>query len=137
LSWSGRDQKKGQRVGCGWVSDTEFFINKTKLCDILQIKLNTLNVNLRQLGFERVQSREGGISYWKNSGFSISAAPETFERIRNSRCKPDSLMNLSVRAVYLPILEDLQLFMVNDREVKPFKKDAVELWCHLHGDWSI
>lgn len=136
LSWAGHDVEKGERCGCGWISDTEFFISKQRLCEVLNIKLNTLNVNLKTLGFEQAQSRHGDKTFWKNPAFCASAT-QNFERLRNSRCKPESLINLSIRAVYLPILEPLQLYMMSTADTNVFKKNVVELWERLVGSKLI
>lgn len=132
LSWAGHDRTRGELCGCGWLSENEFFISKSKLCEVLNIKLNTLNVNLKTLGFEQSKSRIGDKTFWKNPAFSASST-ENFQRVRNSRCKPESLINLSTQAVYMPVLEPLQLYMMSTADTNLFKKNVVELWEMLVG----
>ncbi|KAH0790110.1 39 kDa initiator binding protein [Histomonas meleagridis] len=133
LNWSDKNQKRGELCGCGWITDTEFFIKKSKLCEVLEIKINTLNVNLKTLGFHPTRSRTGDITYWENNGFSKTSCPQDFERIRNSRCKPLALKNLLTSAVYLPLLEQLQLFMMDQPSINLFKKEVVQVWESLVG----
>lgn len=133
LSWAGSDQERMNLVGCGWKDDIEFFINKARLCVILDIKLNTLNGNLKQLGFEQ-KGKSGEISFWKNNTFSRNSSPQDFEQIRNVRCTPNSLANLSVHAVYLPLLEPLQLYSISEQGCGQFKKEVVEFWETLVGN---
>ena len=132
LSWAGRDITRGERCGCGWISENEFFISKSRLCEVLNIKLNTLNVNLKTLGFEQSKSRHGDKTFWKNPAFSASST-ENFQRVRNSRCKPESLINLSIKAVYMPVLEPLQLYMMSTSDANLFKKSVVDWWEILVG----
>ena len=136
LSWVDTDQTRAQRAGCGWVSENEFFINKNKLKDVMNIKLNTLNVNLKTLGFEQTK-KTGELCFYKNNMFSKTASPKDFERIRNSRCKPDSLMHMNAHAVYFPLLEPLQLFMMDEKSVNVFKKDVIMHWENLVGSTLI
>ena len=46
LQWVGNDQVKRTNMGCGWMTENEFFIEKSRFCQILEIKLNTLNFNV-------------------------------------------------------------------------------------------
>lgn len=137
LDWAKMDPEKQNAVGCGWLQDNEFFINKNKLCEILDCKLNTLNVNLKTLGFIQTKSRVNDITYWRNNGFTMTSDPMGFERIRNSRCKPDSLVNLNHSAVYLPLLENLQLYNMDDHSINVFKREVVERWENLVGSKLI
>lgn len=128
LAWAGKDPQKCKNTGCGWVSDTEFFIDKEKLCELMDVKLNTLNVNLKTLGFEKSRSRKDNRNYFKNEGFSFCNTANGFERIRNSRCKPEALLNLNLSAVYLPCLEPLKLFMMTEQEINQFKHEVIKTW---------
>ena len=131
LSWAGKEPQRWKNAGCGWVSDTEFFIDKSKICELMNVKLNTLNVNLKTLGFEKSQSRKDNRTFFKNEGFYFNAM--RFESIRNSRCKPESLLNLNLSAVYLPCLEPLKLFMMTEQEINQFKHDVIKKWEEIVG----
>jgi hypothetical protein len=133
LNWVTDDAHRFQVAGCGWVSDSEFFIEKSVLCKTMNIEPNTLNVNLRHLGFQQSRSHEGVRTFWSNEGFSRNAQPEDFERIRNSRCRPEALQKLDIRAVFLPILEPLQIWGGNPVETNQFKREVVMEWHRLVG----
>lgn len=129
LVWVGTEPQKSKNAGCGWISDTEFFIDKKKICELMNIKLNTLNVNLKTLGFEKSQSNKDNRVFFKNEGFSRSGTMTVgFKSIRNSRCKSESLRNLNLSAVYMPYLEPLKLFMMTEQEINQFKHDVIEKW---------
>jgi hypothetical protein len=57
-------------IGVAWVSDEEFRMNKAVLARVMGIKLNTLNVNLRDLRFTQLQRHKEGWTRWKKSGFT-------------------------------------------------------------------
>jgi hypothetical protein len=65
-------------VGVAWIDDEAFKINKRALAGIMGIKINTLNVNLRDLGFSQEQSTKDGWTRWKKAGFTrhSAGAPE-------------------------------------------------------------
>jgi hypothetical protein len=58
------------QVGLAWTSEDEFKMNKSTLADVMGIKLNTLNVNLRDLKFQQLQRDKDGWTRWKRSGFT-------------------------------------------------------------------
>jgi hypothetical protein len=130
LSWVGRDPTRVEAAGCGWQDANVFSINKPVLCEAMQIKENTLNVNLKELGFTRV-SRSGKLSTWKHSAFSETESSVYFGCVRNVRSRPDSVAGLSVRAAYLPLLEPLELFLgpnFQQSVVNQFKCDVITQW---------
>jgi hypothetical protein len=59
-----------ENVGLAWMTDDEFKLNKTSLIAAMGIKLNTLNVNLRDLGFKQVQKEKDGWARWRRSDFT-------------------------------------------------------------------
>jgi hypothetical protein len=61
------------QLGLGWVTDDEFKMNKSVLSDVMGIKLNTLNVNLRDLHFHQLQRDKEGWTRWKRPGFTRAA----------------------------------------------------------------
>jgi hypothetical protein len=61
------------QIGLSWLSDDEFKMNKSKLADVMGIKLNTLNVNLRDLHFNQTQRDKDGWTHWKKPGFTRSS----------------------------------------------------------------
>ena len=59
-----------EEVGIGWVSEQEFRINKKRLVELLGIKMNSMNVNLHDLGFHKMQHDKGGWTRWTRDGFT-------------------------------------------------------------------
>jgi hypothetical protein len=61
-----------EQVGLAWVADDEFKMSKNTLASVMGIKLNTLNVNLRDLHFSQTQRDKDGWTRWKKAGFTRS-----------------------------------------------------------------
>jgi hypothetical protein len=62
-------------IGIRWVDDVTFKMKKRVLISILGIKLNTLNVNLRDLKFvQQPNPSKDGWTYWKKDGFTQASA---------------------------------------------------------------
>jgi hypothetical protein len=61
-------------VGLAWTTNDEFKMNKATLANVMGIKLNTLNVNLRDLNFVQIQRDKSGWTYWKRAGFTRTAS---------------------------------------------------------------
>jgi hypothetical protein len=65
-----------QVIGLSWVDDEVFQINKRALAGVLGVKVNTVNVNLRDLGFHQEEPLKDGWSTWRKEGFTrYSALP--------------------------------------------------------------
>ena len=66
------DPKLVDEFGIGWIDDQVFRIFKPRLLGVMGIKLNTLNVNLRDLGFIQLQGdqRLPGWTIWRKDGFT-------------------------------------------------------------------
>lgn len=73
------------KIGCAWVTEDEFRINKKTLVKIMGIKVNTLNVNLSTLKFDQQKHNKDGWTMWKRPGFTKSAQdfpdPNSFAQI--------------------------------------------------------
>jgi len=70
LSYVNASPELEQTCGLGWINDDEFRINKKILCELLDIRLNSLNVNLKKLQFNQTQSNREGWTCWKRNGFN-------------------------------------------------------------------
>ena len=57
-------------IGLAWVDEETFKMNKHNLSKVMGIKLNTLNVNLRDLAFSQQQPNKDGWTHWKKKGFT-------------------------------------------------------------------
>ena len=128
LNWVGIDHEKGKIAGCGWINETEFYIYKSKLCEVMEIKINTLNVNLKTLGFVQTRRKDWGITYWTNPMLQMNSSPEDFKQIRCSRAKSEVSVNINQKAVYLPLLEDIQLYGLTVDEIAMFKSEVIKYW---------
>ena len=70
LSYSNSSSEIEEEFGVKWVDDEEFRINKKKVCEVLDLKLNSLNVNLKKLQFIQTQADKHGWTQWKRYGFN-------------------------------------------------------------------
>lgn len=77
LNYVNKHPDLDERVGCSWVTDDEFRINKHTLVNIMGIKINTLNVNLHDLGFKQLKHNKDGWTLWKKDGFTRNSADFT------------------------------------------------------------
>lgn len=68
-------------LGVAWVSNDEFKLNKRVLANIMSIKLNTLNVNLKDLHFQQQQHNKDGWTRWKKVGFTRSQISGTSQSL--------------------------------------------------------
>jgi hypothetical protein len=62
-------------IGLSWVDDETFRINKRALSGVMGVKINTLNVNLRDLEFRQQNAAKSGWTTWKKDGFTRHALP--------------------------------------------------------------
>lgn len=61
-----------EQMGIGWIDDQIFHMYKPRLLGIMGLKLNSLNVNLRDLKFVQLQGdkRYQGWTTWRKDGFN-------------------------------------------------------------------
>jgi hypothetical protein len=83
LSYVNRCPSVEEEVGIRWVDDFTFRMKKRALIGVLGIKVNTLNVNLRDLKFvQQSGSAKDGWSYWQKDGFTRASAATFVEDYR-------------------------------------------------------
>jgi len=70
LMYAGDDVGRQNYIGAGWTCENQFRINKKRLITVMEIKLNTLNVNLKDLGFQQLQCDHNGWTEWSRHGFN-------------------------------------------------------------------
>lgn len=70
LNYVSQNPDLESKIGCAWVSDEEFRINKPIFGEIMGIKVNTLNVNLKTLGFQQQKHNKNGWTLWRKEGFT-------------------------------------------------------------------
>jgi hypothetical protein len=70
LSYISANPHLESEAGIGWIDDSVFKIFKPRLIGVLGLKVNTLNVNLRELHFVQLQSDKSGWTRWRREGFT-------------------------------------------------------------------
>lgn len=70
LTYVSQNPDLEEKIGCAWVTEEEFRINKRILVNVMGIKINTLNVNLHTLGFIQQKHNKDGWTLWKRPNFT-------------------------------------------------------------------
>ena len=130
LKWAGNNEERGKIAGCGWISKDVFFLDKAMICKNMEIKMNTLNVNLKTLGFVKSGKRNKNLTYYSCNQFTNESKEEDFEKIRKTTIH-DSIM---YKAILMPLLEDLELYKMTLDECLTFKKHVIKVWESIVGN---
>lgn len=137
LQWVGNDQVKRTNMGCGWMSENEFFIEKSRFCQILEIKLNTLNFKLRSCKFQQSRQRHGNCTYWVCEKFSQKSTIQDLESVDLRRNASDDTPSVVSEALYLPLLSNVRLYSSATDDVQRFKMEAILEWQEIVGSiWA-
>lgn len=93
--------ERESEVGLAWISETSFRMNKRILSQVMGIKINTLNVNLRDLHFTQTQTDKNGWTLWTKPGFSRTCyTPDQSEvaqaKEKTPKSKPTKQKQISV-----------------------------------------
>ena len=154
LTYLATDPQLESEIGLSWISDTEFKMNKKNVAKVMFIKLNTMNVNLRDLGFEQLQHDKGGWTQWKRANFtrnSIGADPVAdgnsnsgnvnYMQQTGALPQPMPLTPAKPRATkqktkaYLPDpCASLRIGQVGPMEEDLFRKTVDDIWQNLTMD---
>ena len=133
-----------EKVGCSWVTDEEFRINKKTITQVLGIKLNSLNVNLHTLKFQQQKHNKDGWTLWKKQGFTRTsnsmegsnpqqtgqAGP--YQNFGNIGSNPYSMgYGRSLETAYAMSLQPIRLGKMNDSEKNYFFQNAHQIWNEL------
>jgi hypothetical protein len=117
------------QIGLAWVSDDEFKMNKNVLVDVLGIKLNSLNVNLRDLHFTASGKESNGWTHWKGPNFtrtdSLVSLPALAESTLPMTPSPIRTGRISKSAV------NFTLGRLDPLEHEPFANASQTLWWQL------
>ncbi|KAH0789047.1 39 kDa initiator binding protein [Histomonas meleagridis] len=70
LSYVSGNPELEEEIGIAWVDNEIFQICKAKLLKVMQIKLNTLNVNLKIGKFKQLHCEKHGWTRWRRDGFT-------------------------------------------------------------------
>jgi hypothetical protein len=131
LSWAGTDSERMDTAGCGWVSDSEFFIQKPVLSQVLHIRPNTLNTDLTNLGFQATR-QSNGVTFWKRDGFLRNSPPEALDAIRKAPEHPER-RPADPRALYFAVMDPLQLWGLSPDDDVRFRRAVIADWDRLIG----
>jgi hypothetical protein len=123
LSYSSEFPSLSDRIGLMWTSDEEFKMNKITLSSVMGIKLNTINVNLRDLNFEQVERDKEGWTRWKRVRFTRANSGIDADRDSARRTDP----NYIGRAPTLPF----QLGRMSHPQCESFVAESQRIWVDL------
>jgi hypothetical protein len=132
--YAGDQLEKQDAVGVGWITDTTFKINKKRLGLIMDIKQNTLNVNLKDLKFHQVQQSSDGWTIWERPGFTrhstcddlleIPAGPAT------EKSTPFSIPD-EMQLAKLTMLRGMTFGWTDVALAQTFKRFTISIWEEL------
>jgi hypothetical protein len=69
LAYTAQNPDLHEKVGICWTTREEFRVNKQTLSSVMGIRLNSLNVNLRDHNFQQLGRNKDGWTRWRRSGF--------------------------------------------------------------------
>ena len=121
LNFVTENPSREEDLGVAWVSEDEFKLNKRVLANIMGIKLNTLNVNLKDLHFQQQQHNKDGWSRWKKVGFTRSQISSNQQVIsKGAKVMREATFNLPFR-----------IGPANDIFFKEFQRSCIVTWKEL------
>lgn len=134
LDYAGDDTILQENIGCGWIGDCSFRINKKKLTQIMEIKINTLNVNLKDLQFHQTQADQKGWTNWERPGFTRLSTPDELADVRSDKGnnpnidKPLGMIDDDNQTNKLAALRDINIGASTMEEIQTFKKNTLSIW---------
>ncbi|OHT03571.1 39 kDa initiator binding protein [Tritrichomonas foetus] len=124
LSFVSENPGREDDLGVAWVTEDEFKLNKRILAAVMGIKLNTLNVNLKDLHFQQQQHNKDGWTRWRKVGFTRSQISDS-QQIPQSRKK----IMRETATFNLPF----SLGPLVDSFFQEFQRTCVHTWKELTG----
>lgn len=140
LKFAGQDRNMARNIGCGWISHQDFFIDKIRLCEIIQAQINTLNFKLRSCKFNQCRQRHSRLTFWTCENFTTESTLQDLEEIDNRRLTNDDCPSILIQAVYLPLLEHVRLYTTTQIEITKSKVESILLWEDIvrnNAIWAI
>lgn len=89
LSYVSANPGKEEEIGLNWIDDEIFQVNKKRLLEIMGIKLNTLNVNFKNLEFKQLHCDKPGWTRWRKPGFTKRAISGEKQTIQAPNINPN------------------------------------------------
>ena len=140
LQWAGSDQEKMVNLGAGWLSESKFFIQKNRFCQIFKMQINTFNFKLRTFKFTQYKQRQNLYTFWECEGFTKKSSISDLSYIYFRRRLDSTLPPVSELAIYIPLLYSIQLFTAEQESPQffmKFKSDSILLWVDIIRNNSI
>lgn len=138
LKFAGSDPKMIEYIGAGWISDNQFKINKKRLGAVMEIKLNTLNVNLRDLGFQQIQQDKNGWTEWTRDKFSITSTLNDLADITSDKNgqkdmekQSKSIYMEDTQSTKIAFLRDVMLGKCEPETQQQFRVYTISIWDEL------
>jgi hypothetical protein len=128
LQWAGSDDFRQKNLGCGWISESEFFLDKGRFSKVVGIPTNTLNFKLRSCRFAQSRQRQDLNTYWKCDSFRKASSVQDLQDIDMRRTGSDNFPSVTSQALYLPLLDSIKLYASLPSEVPRFKAEAIFVW---------
>jgi hypothetical protein len=126
-------------LGLAWIDDETFKINKRALAGVMGVKVNTLNVNLRDLQFHQQNPPKDGWTQWKKDGFTRQSerpqiddigvpgkipdfiAPMPFPRLGKVRPDVEAMFLDTARLIWRELINNHPFTSIN---TEPFLRKA-------------
>ena len=121
LSYVEENPTLAEEIGLEWTSETQFRLNKKLTCQIMGIKLNTLNVNLKDLGFKQLQHDKNGWTRWERDGFCKSLPLQETTTESHSHVKPH----------YNKPIPHIQIGNCSQSVIEQFYETVSHIWASL------
>ena len=139
LNWTQNNVMRMLNTGCGWVTDTEFFLVKNRFTIITNIKSNTLNFKLRQGRFNQTKKQQNQFSFWKSEMFSKYSTQEELISIDKRRMDDEivTIADESLCALMSVSLAEIHLNCLDRSEIPATKKTVIKLWNSIIGQQGV
>jgi hypothetical protein len=132
LMHAGDDLDTQERVGAGWLNDTTFRLHKKRLGLVMELKQNSLNVNLKDLKFKQLGPGLDGWAVWERSGFTRQSTYEDFVEPRIEK-DADKLVQTAddLQIVKLNLLTEMNFGRTESGVSNIFKTFTIAIWEEL------
>lgn len=124
------DPKLADDFGVGWIDDQVFRVFKPRLLGVMGIKLNTLNVNFKNLKFVQLQSdkRFPGWTKWRKDGFTKRTFQLPVNQANMGNLPENDFFNTQV----LPVVDKpIELGRVTHEQFDDMQRIAVQEWTEI------
>lgn len=131
-----------EKVGVEWLPDDEFRMNKAVLSEVMGIKINTLNVNLRDRMFTQLQRDKEGWTKWRRDGFTKTSRGLEYEtevgqapqrRQNDPVGMPQSAFGMMEPDFETHTYQRVLLGKLTAEEQQRFDRKARDLWYEITG----